>query len=42
MLAGESVTAIAAESGISPVTVYGWKKQALIDAGGRRRRKRQS
>ena len=35
MLAGEPVTVIAAETGVSQATLFNWKKQALIDAGRR-------
>ena len=31
---GEPVVEIAAETGISPATLFRWKAQALIDAGG--------
>lgn len=33
MLAGERVDDLAAETGVTPVTLYRWKKQARIDAG---------
>lgn len=33
MLKGELVEALSAESGISGVTLYRWKKEALVDAG---------
>lgn len=33
MVDGELVAAIAAETGISPATLFNWKRQALIDAG---------
>lgn len=33
MLKGERVEALAEESGVTAVTLYRWKKQALIDAG---------
>jgi transposase-like protein len=32
---GESVAEVAAETGISPATLFRWKDQALIDAGAR-------
>lgn len=33
MVGGEPVDAIASETGVSPATLFAWKKQALIDAG---------
>ena len=33
MIAGERVEALAEEMGISPATLYRWKKQALVDSG---------
>jgi putative transposase len=35
MLAGEAVKDLAAELGIHNVTLYKWRRQALIDAGER-------
>jgi transposase-like protein len=35
MLAGEAVKDLVAELGISQVTLYKWRRQALIDAGQR-------
>jgi transposase-like protein len=35
MLAGEAVKELAAELGIHEVTLYKWRRQALIDAGQR-------
>lgn len=35
MLAGEAVKDLAAELGVSPETLYKWRRQALIDAGQR-------
>jgi len=35
MLAGEQVKDLAAELGIRDVTLYRWRRQALIDAGQR-------
>jgi transposase-like protein len=35
MLAGEAVKDLSAELGISGVTLYKWRRQALIDAGQR-------
>jgi transposase-like protein len=35
MLAGEAVKDLVAELGISEVTLYKWRRQALIDAGQR-------
>ena len=35
MLAGEAVTGLVAELGISSGTLYKWRRQALIDAGRR-------
>lgn len=35
MLAGEAVTDLSAELGIHNVTLYKWRRQALIDAGER-------
>ncbi len=35
MLAGEEVKDLAAEPGIHSVTLYKWRRQALIDAGER-------
>ena len=35
MLAGEAVKDLAAELGIAEVTLYKWRRQALIDAGQR-------
>ena len=33
MLAGERVESLAEETGVTAVTLYRWKKQALVDAG---------
>lgn len=33
MLAGEAVKELSAELGISEITLYRWRRQALIDAG---------
>ncbi len=33
LVAGERVSALSAESGVSPATLHLWKRQALIDAG---------
>jgi transposase-like protein len=33
LVAGEKVTALANELGVSEPTLYSWKRQALIDAG---------
>ncbi len=33
LVAGERVSALSAESGVSPATLHLWKHQALIDAG---------
>lgn len=33
LVAGEKVTALSAELGVSEPTLYLWKRQALIDAG---------
>lgn len=33
LVAGERVTKLSRESGVSPATVHLWKRQALIDAG---------
>jgi len=35
LLSGESVDALTQETGITAVTLYRWKKQALVDAGRR-------
>jgi transposase-like protein len=35
MLAGEAVKDLSAELGIAGVTLYKWRRQALIDAGQR-------
>jgi transposase-like protein len=35
MLAGEAVKDLSAELGIAGVTLYEWRRQALIDAGQR-------
>jgi transposase-like protein len=35
MLAGEAVKDLSAELGIAGVTLYKWRRQALIDAGRR-------
>jgi transposase-like protein len=35
MLAGEAVKDLSAELGIAGVTLYKWRRQALIDAGER-------
>src|ERR1700730_8806857 len=33
VISGERVSVLSEESGISPATLYLWKRQALIDAG---------
>jgi transposase len=33
LIAGERVTLLSEETGVSPATLYLWKHQALIDAG---------
>ena len=35
MLAGEAVKELSAELGIAGVTLYKWRRQALIDSGQR-------